>query len=70
MTYDDELDEDRTVMYEMLKCFYNEGKSSLQEYNNMYFRIPAEYEATAWGVQYYLNNKDKCDMIVKAVNRF
>lgn len=67
MTYDDELDDDRTLTYGVLKCLYEEGKSSVEKYNDMYFRIPAEYEATAWGVQYYLENKEKCDKLIERV---
>lgn len=67
MTYDDELDDDRTLTYGVLKCLYEEGKSSVEKYNDMYFRISAEYEATAWGVQYYLENKEKCDKLIEKV---
>ena len=41
----------------------------IEEYNDMYFHIPAEFEATAWGVQYYLKNKEKCDKLVRILNK-
>lgn len=69
-TFDDELYESRDVVYGLLKMQYDEGNADLAEYNNMYFRIPAEYDATYWGVQYYLKNKEKCDKLAKGVDLY
>ena len=65
MTYDDDLDDTRDILYGVLKLNYKEGKSDITEYNNMYFKIPMEYDATYWGVQYYRNNKEKCDKLIR-----
>ena len=67
MTYDDDMDEDRDIQYGLLQLAYEEDNDVLK-YNNMYFRIPAEYNATYWGIQYYRNNKEKCDKLIKCLN--
>ena len=59
MTYDEELDKDRSVLYYMLQLSYNVDK--LDEFSYMYFSIPSEFEATKWAVNYYLSNKEYCD---------
>lgn len=64
-TYDEDEEEVRDVLYEILKMEHDEGESNVEEYNNMYFHIPAEYKATEWAVAYYLENKDKCDEFVE-----
>ena len=69
MTYDDDMNDDRSVVYGLLKVQFDEGKANIEEYNDMYFHIPAEFEATAWGVQYYLENKEKCDKLVRILNK-
>ena len=58
MTYDDDMNDDRSVVYGLLKVQFDEGKANIEEYNDMYFHIPAEFEATDWGVKYYLENKE------------
>lgn len=65
MTYDDDLNDARDIFYGMLKLNFDEDKSDITEYNNLYFKIPMEYEATYWGVQYYRNNREKCDRLIK-----
>ena len=69
MTYDDDMNDDRSVVYGLLKVQFDEGKANIEEYNDMYFHIPAEFEATTWGVQYYLENKEKCDKLVRILNK-
>ena len=68
MTYDDDMNDDRSMVYGLLKVQFDEGKANIKEYNDMYFHIPAEFEATAWGDQYYLENKEKCDKLVRILN--
>ena len=65
MTYEDELEEGRDIIYGLLKLNYEEGKSDVAEYNHEYFLIPMEFEATSWGVWYYENHKEQCDELIK-----
>ena len=65
ITYEDELEEDRDIIYGLLKLDYEEGKSDIAEYNHKYFLIPMEFEATCWAVEYYENHKEKCDKLIK-----
>ena len=65
MTYDEELDRDRSIQYFMLQLRYDESR--LDEYSYMYFSIPSEFEATKWAVEFYLSNKEYCDDFIKEI---
>lgn len=67
-TNDEEMLEDRDLVYGLLKMDFYNGTSSIEEYNNMYFRIPAEYSATEWAVDYYNKNKEKCEKLAKNIS--
>lgn len=64
-TYDKEVDQERDVLYYMLQVNFKEEE--YESYTKMYFSIPAEYEATKWGVEFYLLNKDYCDNFLKEI---
>ena len=59
MTYEEELNEQRTIMYALLAYTYNE--SQYEKYSKAYFEIPAELAATTWAVEYYKNNTEFCE---------
>lgn len=59
-TYTEELEQGRDILYGALKLAYIEGKHTPKEFNELYFKIPMEYQATMWGVNYYLENEKKC----------
>lgn len=65
MTYDEELDKDRSILYYMIQINYTVAQ--LKEYSYMYFSIPAEFEATKWAVNYYLSHKEYCDNFIKEI---
>ena len=65
-TYSEERDHERDVLYYMLQCNFDIAR--FKEYTMMYFAIPSEYNATAWGVNYYLTNKEYCDNFIKEIN--
>ena len=65
MTFDEDLDQDRSILYFMLQINFKEER--WREYSDMYFQIPAEFEATTWAVNYYLSHKDYCDNFVKEI---
>ena len=67
-TNDEEMLEDRDLVYGLLKMDFYNGTSSIEEYNNMYFRIPAEYAATEWAVNYYNKNKKECEKLAKNIS--
>ena len=46
-------------MYALLQLGYEDSK--YEEYSNLYFRIPAEFEATKWAVEYYKNHIQHCE---------
>ena len=62
MTYEAELDEQRTIMYALLSCVYNE--TQYEQYSQIYFEIPAELAATTWAVEYYKNNTKYCEQFL------
>ena len=59
MTYEAELDEQRTIMYALLAYIYDE--TQYEQYSEVYFKIPAELAATTWAVEYYKNNTKHCE---------
>jgi len=65
MTFDEDLDQDRSILYFMLQINFKEER--WKEYSDMYFQIPAEFEATTWAVNYYLSHKDYCDNFLKEI---
>lgn len=58
-TYNEDLDEDRSILYYMLQLNFKE--ENYEEYSKMYFSIPSEFAATEWAVNFYLANKEFCD---------
>ena len=59
ITYNKQIDNERSALYSLLAIGYDE--EYFEEYSNLYFRIPAEYKATEWAVNYYKQNKELCD---------
>ena len=65
MTFDDELDHERSIIYYMLDLDFDVER--YRDFTNMYFAIPSEFEATRWGVEYYLSHKEQCDNFIKEI---
>lgn len=55
-TWTEEDLEEKHFLYNMLQMNYKD--SDIKEYNNMYFRIPLEQNATEWGINYALSHLD------------
>ena len=53
MTWTQELEDERTEMYGLMKVAHTYQLMSTQELNNEYFEIPMELKATEWGRAYY-----------------
>ena len=64
-TYNEELDDERSVLYYMLQLNFKE--ENYEEYSRMYFSIPSEFAATEWAVKFYLANKEFCDGFIKEI---
>ena len=62
-TYNEELDDERSVLYYMLQLNFKE--ENYEDYSRMYFSIPSEFAATEWAVKFYLANKEFCDNFVR-----
>ena len=62
MTYESELNEQRTIMYVLLSLAYEEDLH--EEYSKIYFTIPAELAATTWAVEYYKNHTKQCELFL------
>lgn len=62
MTYESELNEQRTIMYALLSLAYEEDLH--EEYSKIYFTIPAELAATTWAVEYYKNHTKQCELFL------
>lgn len=61
MTWDEDLSTDKDMTYALLKMGFEEGKkddAALKEYDDMYFRIPLELNATLWGIDFAMNNPE------------
>lgn len=67
ITYDENLDRDRDILYYMLQLDFKEER--YEEFNRMYFSIPSEFEATKGAVNYYLTHKDYCDNFIKQLEK-
>lgn len=55
MTWDEDAADDKDMLYALLKISFDESKkddAALKEYDDMYFRIPLEQNATQWGIDF------------------
>lgn len=57
-TYTEDLNTERNLIYFLLQMKYEED--NFEEFNNEYFKIPMEYNATKWAVEFYRNNYEFC----------
>ena len=64
-TYTPELEEERDLLYGIYDFMHENKIMSTEELNNKYFNIPDEKIATMWGINFYKNNKIKCDKLIK-----
>lgn len=65
MTFDEQLDKERSILYKMLDIDFDAERAD--DFAIMYFNIPSEFEATRWGVEYYLSHKEHCDNFLKEI---
>ena len=65
MTFDETLDHERSIIYYLLDIDFDYKR--FRDFTNMYFAIPSEFEATKWGVEYYLSHKEHCDNFLKEI---
>lgn len=65
ITYDENLDRDRDILYYMLQLDFKEER--YEEFTRMYFSIPSEFAATEGAVNYYLSHKAQCDNLIKEI---
>lgn len=65
MTFDEQLDRERSIIYYLLDLDFEVER--FRDFTNMYFAIPSEFEATRWGVEYYLSHKEHCDNFLKEI---
>jgi hypothetical protein len=65
MTFDKQLDRERSILYKLLEIDFQIER--FVDFTNMYFAIPSEFEATRWGVEYYLSHKEHCDNFLKEI---
>lgn len=61
-TFNDLLDDERTVQCILLHFLYKEN--NFKNYSYKYFSLPAEYEATAWAVNYYKTHTQQCEQFL------
>lgn len=61
MTYDEDEMDNKDMIYGLLKMQFDESKqddAALQKYDEMYFNIPLERNATEWGIDFAMNNPE------------
>jgi len=68
MTYDEDLDKAREIAVLRMRLNFNNFELSLEEYNFNYFKLPAELNATNWAIDFYRNNREKCDRLGVMLN--
>ena len=68
MTYDENLDKAREIAVLRMRLNFNNSDLSLEEYNFNYFKLPAELNATNWAIDFYRNNREKCDKLGAMLN--
>ena len=61
MTYTEDLNTEREIIYFLLQMKYEED--NFEDFNNEYFKIPMEYSATEWAVNFYKNNIEICEKL-------
>lgn len=59
ITYDEKRNEEARYLYLILQMEYESDMH--EEYSQRYFRIPSEYAATEWAVNYYQCFQEECD---------
>lgn len=67
MTTTEELEDNRFQLDNIYSFMYQEQIINEKEYFNSYFSIPAEREATLWGIDYYKNNINICNKLAAAL---
>lgn len=60
MTYQEQRNEQRDTIENMLVFMFEQGAITEKEMNFAYFSIECERLATMWGVEYFKNNRKKC----------
>jgi len=65
MTNTEELQDNREMLYGLYSLAYKTKEINEKEINLKYFEIPAEYEATMWGVEFYKNNFKLCEEVAE-----
>ena len=63
-----ELEEQRALLDNAYHFIYDQGKMTLEELNYAYFDIPAETNATKWGVKFYQEQKELCDKLMSMIS--
>lgn len=61
-TYTEDLNTERELIYFLLQMKYEED--NFEDFNNEYFKIPMEYIATEWAIDFYKNNMGICEKLV------
>ena len=68
MMYDEDLDKAREIAVLRMRLNFNNSDISLEEYNFNYFKLPAELNATNWAIDFYRNNREKCNRLGVMLN--
>lgn len=67
MTKDDDLLEEGDKLNSIYTYLFETNVISEKELNMSYFEIPCETVATQWGVQFYKDNRQKCEELAEMV---
>ena len=60
-TYTEDLNTEREFTYLLLQMKYEED--NFVEFNREYFKIPMEFLATEWAINFYKNNIEFCEKL-------
>jgi hypothetical protein len=58
----DEWDARNKIEKKLVKAYIND-KISYDDLNYAYWNLPNEYKATKWAIEYYKNNRAKCEKL-------
>ena len=57
----------RNAKVDDLTYQFYDNKMSFEDLNFAYWNLENEYKATEWAINYYKNNKEKCDLLAQQI---
>lgn len=62
--------EERAKLNNLYVFLQSQGIINVKQMNFNYYEIPEEKSATEWGLNYYINNKEKCEKLAEMLDLY